>query len=87
MPKIFGKEMSHRWGGVRSVAVAIMQDDYSRAGGGIWDGLFGPRQFSTITAAATVYSASSLRDMQGIRIIPAIASGTSSAVVQDNQLL
>ena len=79
--------MSHRWGGVRSVAAAILQDDYSRAGGGIWDGLIGPGKFSTITAAATVYFASSLRDMQGIRIIPAIASGTSSAVVQDNQLL
>ena len=78
--------MSHRWGG-RSVAAAILQDDYSRAGGGILDGLFGSGKFSTITTAATVYSDSSLRDVQGIRIVPAIASGTSSAVVQYNQLL
>jgi hypothetical protein len=51
------------------------------------DGIFGPGKFSTITTAATVYSASSFRDMQGIGIIPAIASGTSSAVVQYKQLL
>jgi len=63
-----------------------MQDDDSDTGGFILDSPGGPGKFSTITTAATVYSASSLRDMQGIRIVPAIASGTSSAVVQYNLL-
>jgi len=63
-----------------------MQDDDSGTGGFILDSPSGPGKFSTITTAATVYSASSLRDMQGIRIVPAIASGTSSAVVQYNLL-
>ena len=72
---------------VRSAIVALMQDDYSRAGGLILGGLFGPGKFSTITTAATVFSVSSLRNMQGIRIIPAIASRTSSTVVQHRQLL
>jgi len=72
---------------LRFVVAAKMQDDDSGTGGLILDGPIGPGKFSTITTAATISSASSLRDMQGIRIIPAIASGTSSAVVQYNQLL
>lgn len=72
---------------VGSATVALRQDYYSRAGGLILGGLFGPGKFSTITTAATVFSVSSLRNMQGIRIIPAISSRTSSTVVQHRQLL
>ncbi len=72
---------------VGSETVALMQDFFSRAGGLILGGLFGPGKFSAITTAATVFSVSSLRNMQGIRIIPAIAPRTSSTVIQHHQLL
>ena len=67
--------------------VALMHAYRSRAGGLILGGLFGTGKFPAITTAATVFSASSLRNMQAIRIIPAIASRTSSTVVQHYQLL
>ena len=44
-------------------------------------------KFSSIITAASVFFASSFRDMQGIGIIPAISSGTSSAFIQNKQLL
>jgi len=49
--------------------------------------LFGTGEFAAVDAVATVLSTSSLRDVQGIGIVPAISPGASSAIVQSKQLL
>ena len=47
----------------------------------------GAGKFPAVITAAPIFPASPFRDMQGVRVIPAISSGASSSVVQNNQLL
>lgn len=47
----------------------------------------GAWEFTAIGSAAPIFSVSSFRDVQGVRVIPTISSGASSTVVQNNQLL